>query len=126
MTKRSETGKLGEDIACEYLKKNSYSIIDRNFRRPWGEVDIIAKDKNGILVFVEVKTMEKNESLKPEDNLTSAKLKKMKRTASIYANSNEKLLRANRGWRIDLVAIELLTIPVKDVDDYSIRHYENL
>jgi len=126
MTKKSETGKLGEDIAYEYLKKNGYSVIDRNFRRPWGEVDIIAKDKKGILVFVEVKTMEKNESLKPEDNLTSEKLKKMKRTASIYANSNEKLLTKNLGWRIDLVAIELLTDSIKDVDDYSVRHYENI
>ena len=84
MTQKSQIGKLGEDIACEYLVKNGYKIIDRNFRRPWGELDIVAKYRDGTLVFVEVKAMRKNSSLNPEDNLTKSKLEKVKRTASLY------------------------------------------
>ena len=57
MTKKSETGKLGEDLACEYLVNNGFTIIERNFRKPWGELDIIAKDPEGTLVFIEVKAI---------------------------------------------------------------------
>lgn len=48
-------GKLGENIAAEYLKRKGYSIIARNFYCKMGEIDIIAKEKHEI-VFVEVKT----------------------------------------------------------------------
>ena len=54
MTK-AEIGKLGEDTAAKYLKKNGYKIIDRNKHQSHNEIDIIAADKNYI-VFVEVKT----------------------------------------------------------------------
>ena len=57
MVTKSETGKLGEDIACEYLVNRGFIIIERNFRKPWGELDIIAKDSKGVLVFVEVKAI---------------------------------------------------------------------
>lgn len=51
------TGRLGEDIACQYLVDKGYKIILRNYTKPWGEIDIIAKSPDKILVFVEVKTM---------------------------------------------------------------------
>ncbi|MBI4992465.1 MAG: YraN family protein [Candidatus Harrisonbacteria bacterium] len=110
MTKKSETGKLGEDIACQYLLNKGFSIIERNYRKLWGELDIIAKDPEGTLVFVEVKAIRqfgnyKNAAILPEENLTAAKLKKLKRTASLYAGFNENLIDDERGWRIDLVAI---------------------
>ena len=54
---KSETGKLGENIACRYLVENGYKIIERNFRQKWGELDIIAKAPDKTLVFVEVKTV---------------------------------------------------------------------
>ncbi len=50
-------GAYGENLACEYLEKNKYKIIERNFRCKQGEIDIIAKDTNkNELVFFEVKT----------------------------------------------------------------------
>ena len=49
------TAVIGEDIAVNYLKKKGYKIIERNFRKGYGEIDIIALKKN-VLVFVEVKT----------------------------------------------------------------------
>ena len=126
MTKKSETGKLGEDLAYEYLVNNRFTIIERNFRKPWGELDIIAKENNGTLVFIEVKTMRKygNNSaiaeLQPEDNLTSAKLIKLKRTASLYAGFHPELIDDKKGWRIDLLAITLQD------DSTDIKHFENI
>lgn len=52
---KQETGKTGEDISTEYLEKNGYQIIERNFRCNQGEIDIIAIQKNEI-IFIEVKT----------------------------------------------------------------------
>ena len=55
-TQQQKIGKKGEDLAVKFLKKKSYKIIERNFRAgKYGEIDIIAKDKDE-LVFVEVKT----------------------------------------------------------------------
>lgn len=52
-----QKGKYGEDLAVDYLKKNRYKIIDRNYKySKYGEIDIIALDRDGALCFVEVKT----------------------------------------------------------------------
>ncbi len=119
---KSEIGNLGEDIACELLTKKGYKIIQRNFRRPWGELDIVAKDPTDTLVFIEVKTMRQNNSaiaeLKPEDNLTVAKLKKLQRTAQMFVGQFPKYVNENSGWRIDLLTI---TLP-----ENKITHYENI
>ena len=54
---KKQIGDYGEDLACEYLLKNNYKIIERNFRCKQGEIHIIAKDiKKNELVFIEVKT----------------------------------------------------------------------
>ena len=52
---RSETGKLGEEKVCEYLRKLGYTVAERNFRIKGGEIDIIAEDGT-YLAFVEVKS----------------------------------------------------------------------
>ncbi len=151
MTKKSEIGQLGEDLACECLKKQGYKIIERNFRRPWGEIDIICQDPDKTLVFVEVKAIRQfgkltaNNSaefvnsaseLMPEDQLTKSKFQKLAKTASMYVGQNEKLIKNDKGWRIDLLALTLressgsilsraegLTINGKSVD---VSHYKNI
>ena len=55
-TEKQIIGKIGEDAASTYLKENGYSIIDRNYSRKWGELDIVAKKGNKIH-FVEVKSV---------------------------------------------------------------------
>ena len=55
INQRQELGKEGEDFAADYLQKQGYEIIDRNFECKQGEIDIIAKEKNEY-VFIEVKT----------------------------------------------------------------------
>lgn len=122
MTYKSQLGKLGENIACKYLVDKGYKIIERNFRQPWGELDIIAKAPDKTLVFVEVKTMSNNNSvgLQPEDQLTKAKLKKLKRTASLYAGHYPEKIKDEKGWQIDLLALTI------SGENYAIKHYENI
>ena len=57
-SQKRKFGDLGERIGEEYLVKNGYQVIEKNYLKPWGEIDIIAK-KNGALVFFEVKTRDK-------------------------------------------------------------------
>lgn len=124
MATKSETGKLGEDLACRYLISKGYKIIDRNYRKLWGELDVVAKSPDGILVFVEVKTVVShnvnNMLITPEDQLTSAKARKLRKIASWYAGDNQEIISQERGWRIDLLA---LTISQKNC---LVKHYENV
>jgi putative endonuclease len=122
MTRKSEIGKKGEDFAANYLTKNGYKVIARNFREKWGELDIIAKAPDKTLVFVEVKTISSGSfgGLKPEDQVSAAKLRKFKRIAALYAGNNEELIDEKRGWRLDLIAIEL------GAQKPIVRHYENI
>jgi putative endonuclease len=133
-------GKLGEGIACEYLLSKGYAIINRNYRETWGEIDIICKDNRETLVFVEVKALKmfhnnlgrSGDCFTPEENLHQTKLNKVKRTAYLYANSHPELINDNRGWQIDLIAIEidrsnLENVSAKEMIKYcQIRHYENI
>ena len=114
-------GKLGEDLACEYLVKKSYKILARNYRKKWGEIDIISRASDKTLIFVEVKTLAGDGELSPEDNLTAAKLKKTKRACEAFALHNQDLINGKKGWRIDLIAITL-----GNGDRPEIRHYENI
>lgn len=132
-TQKSELGSFGEDIACQYLVDKGYKIIERNFRRPWGELDIVAKYKDGTFVFAEVKTMEQyGEGIQPEDQLTTSKLQKLQRTAQLYAGNYPGKINDNKGWRIDLIAINIppdLNHSVKlteIVKNSIIRHYKNI
>lgn len=58
-TEKQKIGQIGEDCACEYLEKNSYKIIERNYLKKWGEIDIIAK-KGSKIHFVEVKAVSRD------------------------------------------------------------------
>jgi putative endonuclease len=123
-TKKMKLGAVGERIACEDLKKRGYKVIERNFWKPWGELDVVAVASDKTLVFVEVKTMRhySGDGLRPEDQLTRAKLTKLQRTASLYAGAREDLIDDERGWRIDLVAIVL----GERGKPRSVKHYENI
>lgn len=122
MVKKAEIGKLGEDLACEYLVKNRYRVLERNYRKPWGEIDVIGRSPDRTLVFFEVKTVQERTTtgLMAEDNLTQAKLKKLQRTCTLYAGRYPDQIDEEKGWRIDLLA---LTINEKDCD---IKHYKNI
>ena len=120
--KKSEIGRIGEDIACKYLRNKGFIILGRNVRQKWGEIDIVAKNIDGVIAFVEVKTLREGGDLKPEDNLTKSKLAKLKRTAMLYAGHHHDLINDQKGWRIDLVAITL----EGEHGDTKISYYENI
>jgi putative endonuclease len=126
----SITGEQGELFACNYLKKGGWVILKRNFQLKIGEIDIIAKDPKGVLVFVEVKTMRavSFQGLLPENNLSYAKLIKMKRIAELFANANPQLVHNDLGWRIDLISLVLPgnLIYTKYNKSVIVNYYENL
>lgn len=118
-TEKEILGKIGEDLACRYLQEKGYKIVERNYRQPWGELDIVAVSPERILVLVEVKTVKGNPPfIAGEDQFTKAKSKKFKRTAELYANNGKHL--TDRGWRVDLI-----TITVND-EKTEVKHYENV
>jgi len=119
-------GQKGEDTAAEYLRKNGYKIIKRNFtKRPWGEIDIVAQKKGilgvaqGKLIFVEVKSIVKRKNFFPEDQITPKKEKQLCKMAQIYLSANK--LPLNTPQQIDILAIEF------DANGQVIamRHHQN-
>jgi putative endonuclease len=70
-------GKYGEDRAAEFLKRLGYSIVERNWRGPSGEIDIVARDRD-CLVFAEVKTRSRVGFGHPFEAITAAKLQRMR------------------------------------------------
>lgn len=101
---KQNIGKLGEDIAVKYLKNKGYEILERNYRKPWGEIDIIAR-KSDDLVFVEVKTQSAGFEWRPEENITFHKKRQLSRIISTYIKEHK--IKESQDWRVDVLAIEL-------------------
>lgn len=76
-------GNLGEDFAVKYLVKNGYTILERNYRCKFGEIDIIAKHGH-TLIFVEVKTRRNTNFGYPVEAITKTKQKHIYNTARYY------------------------------------------
>ncbi len=109
--KRREVGALGESIAAQYLQRKGFKILERNYRKPWGEIDIIA-EKGGVVRFVEVKTVSRESSgsvtreignYRPEEMAHEGKLRKVARTAELYMNDRED----DRDFQVDVVGVVL-------------------
>ncbi len=121
---KSSLGTVGEDLTCKYLKSQRFEILGRNIREKFGEIDVLAKGLDGTLHFVEVKTISAGyaaiSGMAPEDNLSRAKLGKMKKIAEWYANAHPELV-GKGGWQMDLVAVS-----VSDDGKSEINFYPNL
>jgi putative endonuclease len=105
-------GELGEDVACKFLAKQDYSIVERNYTKKWGEIDIIAR-KDEKLYFIEVKSKsvsdlaivdQSNEVSRPEDNMHPWKLKRLSRVIQTYLIHNRI---GNTPWQFDLLVVYL-------------------
>jgi len=97
-------GALGENEAADYLTKAGYCILQRNYRTKSGEIDIIAR-KNGIIIFVEVKTRRSINYGLPSEAVTYHKRKKIIKTALCYLNQTQQNYCS---CRFDIVEILLL------------------
>ena len=104
LQKSSPKGNYGETVAIEYLKKNGYSIIERNWRsRPY-EVDVVAID-NGVLVIVEVKTQFNATDMSPEEEMTPWKIRTISQAAQLYSHLHPDLPEQ---LRIDFVGVRIV------------------
>ncbi len=105
-------GEMGESIACKYLLKGGFEILERNYTRKWGEIDIIAC-KQGILHFIEVKSVTRenfdgNLAIRPEDQMHAWKQKKLARTIELYVNEH-----SIGDWQFDVACIYMNVIQRK-------------
>jgi len=122
-SKSQKIGQIGENVASKYLIKHGFSIIDRNYTRKWGEIDIIAK-KNNRIHFIEVKsktveptyfvnkkekTGEDDKGMRPEENVHYWKIKKLRRIIETYLISQRV---GNIDWQFD-IAVTYLNIEKK-------------
>lgn len=82
-------GARGEDAACRCLSNKGYEILERNWRCDFGEADIIAKDPNGTIVFVEVKTRRSANAGVPEEAVSSAKRRRYEAIALEYMSDSD-------------------------------------
>src|ERR1035437_1106655 len=109
--------RIGEEIATKYLQKIGYKIIERNFRKGYGEIDIVSIHNN-VLVFVEVKTRTTGLYGGSIEAISYQKLQKVIRTCEYYKMLHLKLPES---MRIDAILIDLIDGQVKDI-----QHIENI
>lgn len=122
LTQKRQFGDLGEKIAKAYLEKHGYAVIDQNYSKRWGEIDLIVESQEKELVFVEIKTRETNNlpsAFLPEDSVNFSKQKKIIKTAQTFLYENK--YPDDTSWRIDIVAIEI----DKTTRKATIRHLKN-
>jgi putative endonuclease len=132
-TSRRIIGDLGESLACKYLESKGYSIVDRNYSRKCGELDIIAKDANRRLRFIEVKSKtselsgylgkgvkHETSGYRPEDNVNPAKIRKLVRISQVYLQ--EKYITPETKWQFDVIVVYLDKVTKRA----HIRYLENV
>lgn len=103
MDQRKQTGRQGEDIAFSFLREKGYRLIERNWRCPGGELDIIAADGD-TLVFVEVRTRSGPRFGSAEESITPTKQARLIELGQTYL---QEKAAPDQPWRIDVVAIQL-------------------
>lgn len=116
-TEKRKIGDIGENIACRFLMKRGFEIIEQNYNKKWGEIDIIAK-KGDKLHFVEVKSVTRDnldfvthetDSYRPEDNLHPWKLKRLSRVIQTYLlgyKGNREVTHETE-WQFDVIVVYL-------------------
>ena len=124
-TEKQKIGRLGEDIAVKYLENKGFLVIERNYLKKCGEIDIIAK-KAGITHFIEVKSVTREnlgrnvselansrlgrsvtDKYRPEDNLHPYKLKRLARVIQLYLF--EKHANGEPEWVFDAITVQIDT-----------------
>src|SRR5476649_2499678 len=107
-SEKQKIGEIGENIAQKFLVKHGFEVLDRNYTKKWGEIDIVAEKDNKIY-FIEVKSVSR-ETLKdvkretldnyhPEDNMHPWKLKRLSRTIQTYLMSQKSA--QDKEWQVD-------------------------
>lgn len=105
-TEGRKIGDIGEAFAVEYLKSKSYKVLERNYSKPFGEIDIISK-KDGVYIFFEVKTsiFYQNSSFSPEFRVNRKKLERLSKICEFYCLENK--FHMKQQWRVDVLSVLL-------------------
>ncbi len=120
-SKTQKIGEIGEKVAEGFLVKHGFLILDRNYTKKWGEIDIVA-EKDNKLYFIEVKSVSRSVSdtrdmfknrdmcgtgddYSPEDNMHPWKLKRLSRTVQTYLLSEK--VPDEKEWQVDLLVVFL-------------------
>ena len=113
MYRRHYVGMLGEKASALFLMKRGFTILSRNYRKKYGEIDIIS-DKNRIIHFIEVKTVSceidvsgiiTKSSFRVEENVHTKKLHSIFTTIQVYLS--EKKIPESREWQLDVHIVYL-------------------
>ena len=105
----NKIGKAGEDIAVIFLERRGFAILERNYWKPYGEIDVIC-EKDSVIHFIEVKSVTSDlssvsrERVRPEDNIHSHKLRRLGRV--IQAFLSKKDFR-ERDWVFDVCVVRM-------------------
>ena len=100
-TEKRKLGDIGENIACQFLEKHGFEVVERNYLRKWGELDIVAR-KGDIIHFVEVKSVTQ-ETYRAEEHMHPWKLKRLGRAIQTYL-----LHKKHEGeWQLDLITVRM-------------------
>ncbi len=112
ITSKRKTGNLGEDIACKFLATKGYEIVEQNYLKPFGEIDIVAK-KQGIIHFIEVKSVSRENlqgwfshetgNYRPEDNLHPWKLRRLANAIQVYLE--ERRVSPETEWQFHVITV---------------------
>jgi len=114
VTERRSRGDTGEKIACAFLEKEGFKILNRNFLKKWGELDIVA-EKDKIIHFFEVKSMIGSVSdtvssgHRLEDNVHGLKVKHISRMIETYLDEKGRGLDAEFQFHVLCVYMNIKT-----------------
>ena len=119
MALNHDIGKLGEDLATEYLEKDGFKIFDRNYKLERNEIDIVAFwEDPAELHFVEVKTRTNTSASNPEDGLTEEQQKNMAKVARFYLRERQLVTVP--------VVFDVIAVSMDDPDNPEIKHLEDV
>ena len=108
-TEKQKIGQIGEDCACEYLVNIGYEVLERNYLKKWGEIDIIAR-KDSKIHFVEVKSVThvtNDGGYRPEDNMHPWKLQRLGRAVQSYLL--DRNVSDETDWQFDVAPVYIDT-----------------
>lgn len=108
-----QLGKLGEQVAAQWLAGRGYTVVDENYNKKWGELDLVALKDNHIY-FCEIKTVQRRldesgevhgeEQYRPAENVHKAKMQRLHRAAQTWLEQHEA---KDIGWQMDLITVRL-------------------
>jgi putative endonuclease len=114
----NKIGVVGEKIASNFLLKNGYKLLNKNYRTKYGEIDLIAL-KNNVIHFIEVKTKTSNLPIYPYEAVNDKKITKIKHVINIYLK--------NMNYEDKKLSIDVFSIILdKDNEIKDLKIFENI